>query len=98
MARGKRRRGAPKRDYQELDLNRVRMTIPHIETKRGIEFEVSQITGNNAEEGKSWVCPVCVVLITPGTVHTVAWDTHRGPQSRRHFHNYCWKIFDGFLP
>jgi hypothetical protein len=98
MARGKRRRGAPKRDYQELDLNRVRMTIPHIETKRGIEFEVSQITGNNAEEGKSWVCPVCVVLIFPGTVHTVAWDTHRGPQSRRHFHNHCWKIFDGFLP
>jgi hypothetical protein len=98
MARGKRRRGAPKRDYQELDPNRVRMTIPHIETKRGIEFEVSQITGNNAEEGKSWVCPVCVALITPGTVHTVAWDTHRGPQSRRHFHNHCWKIFDGFLP
>ena len=84
MARGKRRRGAPKREYQELDLNRVRMTIPHIETKRGIEFEVSQITGNNAEEGKSWVCPVC--------------DSHRGVQSRRHFHNHCWKIFDGFLP
>ncbi len=98
MARGKRRRNAPKREYQELDLTRLRTSIPHIEVKRGIEFGVSQTAGSNAEEGKSWVCPVCVVLITPGIVHTVAWDTHRGVQSRRHFHNHCWKIFDGMLP
>lgn len=98
MARGKRRRGAAKREYQELDVSRLRMSIPHIEIKRGVEFEVSQTSGNNAEEGKNWVCPVCVVLITPGVVHTVAWDTSRGVQSRRHFHNHCWKIFDGLLP
>ena len=98
MARGKRRRGAVKREYQELDLTRLRTSLPHIEVKRGIEFEVSQTTGSNAEEGKSWVFPMCVVLITPGDVHTVAWDTHRGVQSRRHFHNHCWKIFDGLLP
>ncbi len=98
MARGKRRRNAPKREYQELDVTRLRTSIPHIEIKRGIEFEVSQTAGSNAEEGKSWVCPVCVVLITPGVVHTVAWETHRGVQSRRHFHNHCWKIFDGILP
>jgi hypothetical protein len=98
MARGKKRRGAPKREYQELDVSRLWTSIPHIELKRGIEFEVSQTSGNKAEEGKSWVCPVCVVLITPGVVHTVAWDTHRGVQSRRHFHNHCWKIFDGILP
>jgi len=98
MARGKRRRGAVKREYQELDLTRLRTSLPHIEVKRGIEFEVSQTTGSNAEEGKSWVCPMCVVLITPGDVHTVAWDTLRGVQSRRHFHNHCWKLFDGLLP
>jgi len=28
----------------------------------------------------------------------VAWDIHRGVQSRRHFHNHCWKLFDGILP
>jgi len=54
--------------------------------------------GSNAEEGKTWVCPVCVVVIEPGIVHTVAWDIHRGVQSRRHFHNHCWKLFDGILP
>jgi hypothetical protein len=97
MAKGKRRRGAPKREYRELDPNRLRTLLPRFEIKRGVEFEVSQTSGNNAEEGKSWVCPVCVVLITPGLIHTVAWDTHRGPSSRRHFHNHCWKIFDGLL-
>jgi hypothetical protein len=30
-------------------------------------------------------------------VHTVAWDLHRGVQTRRHFHNHCFKIFDGEL-
>ncbi len=98
MARGKRRRNAPKREYQELDVTRLRTSIPHIEIKRGIEFEVSQTAGSNAEEGKSWVCPVCEVLITPGVVHTVAWEKHRGEKSRRHFHNHRWKNFDGILP
>ena len=85
-------------EYQELDVSRLKMSIPHVEQKRGIEFQVQQTTGSNAEEGKSWVCPVCVVQIDPGTIHTVAWDVHRGVQSRRHFHNHCWKIFDGLLP
>lgn len=85
-------------EYQELDVSRLKMSIPHVEQKRGLEFQVQQTTGSNAEEGKSWVCPVCVVQIAPGTIHTVAWDVHRGVQSRRHFHNHCWKIFDGLLP
>jgi hypothetical protein len=54
--------------------------------------------GTNAEEGKTWICPMCVVVIEQGVVHTVAWDVHRGVKSRRHFHNNCWKLFDGLLP
>jgi hypothetical protein len=98
MARGKRRRGAPKREYEELDVSRLRLSIPHVELKRGIEFQVQQTMGSNAEEGKTWICPMCVVVIEQGVVHTVAWDVHRGVQSRRHFHNNCWKLFDGLLP
>ena len=98
MARGKKRRGAPKREYEELDVTRLRMSIPHTEQKRGGELQVQPTMGSNAEEGKTWICPVCVVLIEPGVVHTVAWDIHRGVQSRRHFHNHCWKLFDGILP
>jgi tyrosine-protein phosphatase YwqE len=98
MARGKRRRGAPKREYEELDVSRLRLSIPHVELKQGIEFQVQQTMGTNAEEGKTWICPMCVVVIEQGVVHTVAWDVHRGVQSRRHFHNKCWKLFDGLLP
>ena len=98
MARGKKRRGAPKREYEELDVTRLRMSIPHIEQKRGVDIQVQQNMATNAEEVKTWICPVCVVLIEPGVVHTVAWDIHRVVQSRRHFHNHCWKLFDGILP
>ncbi|MEY3587107.1 MAG: hypothetical protein RJB32_403, partial [Actinomycetota bacterium] len=62
-----------------------------------VEFQVQQTTGANAEEGKSWICPVCSIDIEPGVVHTVAWDLHRGVNTRRHFHNHCFKIFDGEL-
>jgi hypothetical protein len=96
LARGKRRRQAPVK-IEELDLNRVRMSLPKTEIKRGYEFQVQQTMGNAAEEGKTWVCPVCSLNITPGVIHTVAWDVHRGVQTRRHFHNHCWKLFDGVL-
>lgn len=98
MKKGRRKPSPRSQEYQELDVSRLKMSIPHLELKRGIEFQVQQTAGSNAEEGKSWVCPVCVVNIAPGTIHTVAWDVHRGVQSRRHFHNHCWKIFDGILP
>lgn len=96
--RGKRRRGAPEPQYRELDFSMLKMSLPHTVVKRGVEFTVQQTSGSNAEEGKSWVCPVCVISIEPGVMHTVAWDTHRGVQTRRHFHNHCFKIFDGLLP
>jgi hypothetical protein len=98
MKKNRRRKSPRDGEYQELDVSRLKMSIPHIEQKRGGEFQVQQTNGASAEEGKSWICPVCVVTIAPGTIHTVAWDVHRGVQTRRHFHNHCWRIFDGILP
>jgi hypothetical protein len=81
----------------DLDLNRVRTSIPKTELKRGIEFSVQQSSGGNAEAGKTWMCPVCSISIEQGLAHTVAWDLHRGVETRRHLHNHCWKLFDGQL-
>ncbi len=96
--RARRRRGSKEPQYRELDFSMLKMSLPHTVVKRGVEFTVQQTNGANAEEGKSWLCPVCVIAIEPGLNHTVAWDTHRGVQTRRHFHNHCFKIFDGLLP
>ena len=97
MRKGKKRRQIPQQEITELDLTRLKTSLPHTEIKRGIEFQVQQTTGSNAEVGKVWICPVCVITIEPGIAHTVAWDLHRGVQTRRHFHNHCWKLFDGLL-
>ena len=97
MRKGKKRRGQPQQDITELDLTRLKTSLPHTEVKRGIEFQVQQTNGQNAETGTVWICPVCVISIDPGVQHTVAWDVHRGVQTRRHFHNHCWKLFDGML-
>jgi hypothetical protein len=96
MARGKKRR-QPEVRIEELDLNRVRLSLPKTEIKRGVEYQVQQSAGRGAEEGKVWLCPVCSITIEQGITHTVAWDLHRGVQTRRHFHNHCWKLFDGML-
>lgn len=98
IVRDRRRRGAKHPEYRELDVSLLKMSLPHTVVKRGVEFTVQQTNGSNAEAGKSWICPVCVISIEPGLMHTVAWDTHRGVQTRRHFHNHCFKIFDGLLP
>jgi len=91
------RRNEPKREYRELDINLVRTTMPHTEAKKGNEYQVQQTSGANAESGKTWTCPACRIEIEPGLNHTVAWDLHRGVETRRHFHNNCWKSFDGML-
>lgn len=97
MQNGKRRRRQPQREFRELDFSLLKMSLPHTVVKRGVEFQVQQTTGANAESGKSWICPVCSLSIEQGLVHTVAWDLHRGVETRRHFHNHCFKIFDGKL-
>jgi hypothetical protein len=97
VVRPRKRRGASPKVYQELDLTRVRMSLPRTEIKRGNEFSVQETTGKGSEPGKKWICPVCSITLEPGPSHTVAWDIHRGVETRRHFHNHCWKIFDGVL-
>jgi hypothetical protein len=98
MRKGKKRRSAERQEITELDFSRLKTSLPHTEIKRGNEFQVQSTNGQNAEAGKVWICPVCVINIEPGLQHTVAWDLHRGVQTRRHFHNHCWKLFDGLLP
>lgn len=98
MAKGNRHRRERRREeYRELDITLVRYSLPRTEMKRGVEYQVQQSSGANAEEGKTWICPECALTIEPGVVHTVAWGVVRGPATRRHFHNHCWKIFSGTL-
>ncbi len=97
MARGKRRRNAPKQEYRELDYELLKISAPRREFKRGIEYEVRGTAGKSDDPGKFWICPNCSLEIEPGTNHMVAWDVHRGIETRRHFHNHCWKMFQGRL-
>lgn len=97
MARGKRRKNAPKKEYRELDYELLKISAPRREVKRGIEYEVRGTSGQTDDPGKFWICPNCSIEIEPGTNHMVAWDVHRGIETRRHFHNHCWKMFQGRL-
>ena len=83
--------------YEPLDLDRVRIGVKRTEIKRGVEYSVQTSSGQSAEEDKSWVCPHCNLAISKGQSHTVAWDSVRGVETRRHFHNSCWKAFQGPL-
>jgi len=83
--------------FQPLDMDRVRIGVKKLETKRGVEYSVQTSIGQNAEDDKTWVCPHCNQSITKGQSHTVAWDSVRGVETRRHFHNACWKAFQGPL-
>lgn len=95
------RSNRPKRSRQEvtpeLNLDAVRAGIKRIEFKNGVEYNVQTTTGARADDDKSWVCPHCNLTINKGTAHTVAWDAHRDVSTRRHFHNACWKSFQGKL-
>ena len=84
-------------EFQPLDLDRVRVGVKRTEIKRGVEYSVQTTSGQNAEQDKSWVCPHCNLAISKGQNHTVAWDSIRGVETRRHFHNSCWKAFQGPL-
>ena len=84
-------------EFQPLDLDRVRIGAKRLEIKRGVEYAVQSTSGQNAEEDKTWVCPHCNQGISKGQSHTVAWDSIRGVETRRHFHNACWKSFQGPL-
>jgi len=82
---------------EELDFNAVRFGIRQTTIKRGVEYTTQTSVGANADETKTWVCPHCNLQIVKGVSHIVAWDEIRGPETRRHFHNACWKSFQGPL-
>lgn len=95
----KRKRGVSKwgAEFQPLDLDKVRIGIKRTEVKRGVEYSVQTTAGANALDDKMWICPHCRQNILKGQNHTVAWDAVRGVETRRHFHNACWKAFQGPL-
>lgn len=81
----------------ELNLDLVRRGTKRIEIKRGDEYYVQPTSGQNAEDGKSWVCPNCNTSISKGTPHLVAWPVERDVELRRHFHTNCWSSFTGVI-
>lgn len=91
------RRGQKNEEPEDLNLDVLRLGIKRTEIKRGVEYIVQTTAGHRAEDDKVWTCPHCNKLITKGTAHTVAWDAHRDVATRRHFHNACWKSFQGSL-
>ena len=91
------KRGKRSAEPKELDLSAVRMGIRREEIKRGVAYTTQTSIGANADEDKAWVCPYCHLQITKGVSHIVAWDSVRGVETRRHFHNACWKSFQGPL-
>lgn len=99
MPRSNRPKGSKKRndEPQELNLDLVRFGVRKTEIRRGVEYTVQTTNGANAEDSKTWTCPHCNLQIGRGVAHTVAWDTERGLDTRRHFHNQCWKSYQGPL-
>jgi hypothetical protein len=99
MGRSNRPRNSKKHsdEPEELDLNLTRMGVRRVEIKRGVAYVTQTSIGAFADEGKTWICPNCNLQISKGLSHTVAWDEVRGVETRRHFHNACWKSFQGQL-
>lgn len=99
MPRSNRPRGFKKNqeDQEDLRLDSTRTGYRRTETKRGVEYTVQTTSGGAAEADKTWMCPHCNISITKGLNHVVAWDSVRGTETRRHFHNACWTSFQGAL-
>jgi hypothetical protein len=84
-------------DDEPMDIARLREGIARTEFKNGIEFTVQTTAGKNADADKKWICPGCNLTFGPGISHVVVWETDLGAGNRRHFHNVCWKKFQGRL-
>jgi len=80
----------------ELDLTRALIGRAHTESKRDGLWNVQAVAAASAT--KLYRCPGCVVSVSPGTAHIVAWraDGLMGETedlaARRHWHAHCWKI------
>ena len=90
------RRKRKDEEPEELRIDQLRGFRTTV-VKRGVEYTVQSTNGVSEDREKTWVCPHCHITIQQGTPHTVAWDAHRGVDGRRHFHNACWRSFQGPL-
>ena len=60
-------------------------------------FLVRDVPGERAT--KTYRCPGCDNVISPGSAHIVAWPeepdlfSSSGLELRRHWHKHCWKIY-----
>ncbi len=97
MPRSNRPKRSKKEEPEELDFSTIKFGIRRTEIKRGVEYTTQTSVGANAGDDKVWVCPHCNLQIAKGVSHIVAWDEIRGVDTRRHFHNSCWKSFQGPL-
>ncbi|HLP23608.1 MAG TPA: hypothetical protein VK139_06165 [Microbacteriaceae bacterium] len=96
MPRSNRPRGG-RPDFDEPeDLSYLLAGWRRTEVRRGRSWTVQPIAAPSAT--KAYRCPGCVVEISPGTAHIVAWPAD-GPMgesgaldSRRHWHTHCWKV------
>ncbi|WP_373305789.1 ATP/GTP-binding protein [Streptomyces filipinensis] len=53
-------------------------------------WTVRKVAG--AEAKKTYRCPGCDQVISPGVPHLVAWPTHQ--EDRLHWHTACWNARD----
>lgn len=97
MGRNNRKKGAQRSEHPELNMDALNRGIRRQVIKRGVEFTTQSVSGKSEDPTKEWKCPHCHTQIRQGVAHIVAWDTHRGPDERRHFHNACWAAWQGGL-
>ncbi|MFM6980096.1 MAG: hypothetical protein ACKOWE_01660 [Micrococcales bacterium] len=97
MPRNNRRNGKKREEHDELNMDSLSRGIRRSEIKRGVEYTIQSVTGKTEDGEKEWKCPHCNTTIHQGIAHLVAWDSHRGPTDRRHFHTPCWRAWQGGL-
>ncbi|MFT4235398.1 MAG: hypothetical protein QM607_10425 [Microbacterium sp.] len=91
-----RRRPRNSDEHPSLDVERLRAGWRRTESRRGRLYSVQPMAQGRSE--KSYVCPACDGVISPGEAHVVVWreDGVLGDQAdlsnRRHWHTHCWSI------
>ena len=96
MPRNNRPRDRPG-DDEDDDLSRLLAGFKRTETRRGNLWNIQPVSAAAAQ--KTYRCPGCSLDVEPGTAHVVIWraDGILGDESdlasRRHWHNYCWKVW-----
>ncbi|MGO2518903.1 MAG: hypothetical protein ACTH8F_02170 [Microbacterium sp.] len=92
MPRSHKRR--PERPAADASFERLLAGWKRTETRRGREWNVQPISGQQAQ--KDYVCPGCGGTVSAGAAHLVVWraDGVLGDAAdlaaRRHWHTHCW--------